>query len=602
MNHTATASRRPRPGRVAEAPGRRTGGRHPGRGMAALLALGLAATLLVACERAPLLAEVTIRPESISPNQDGDADVAEILYQIGAPARLTIDLIGSDGTRHAFRQASARAPGSFVAEFGGVIDGRMLPDDTYQVVFRAEPAGEAAGPASVITRSLSLQGGDSEAPELAGFAVLPEVFTPNQDGLGDRVAISYRLDEPAEVRLMLLDPQGNYVQDILEDQAEADPPGLPGPKQYDFDAGVDADAPPPPDGRYTVVAEARDAVGNVSRVERPLEIRDGGQPRAAIVGDVAWSDTVVPLGGTLAFSTTVENIGGTPIRTRGPESGTVYDNTSTFNRQLPAGFLLLARAGGRPGDPGYRAASRTVLTPAGDVEGVELELVPGGAGAPAGPTPGEAATSTPDEEAATGAVDATATAGAGGPAATAPGLPGSTGLVELLPAAAESPPQPGVVPGETRLRLCGRVSEAGQPVAGAEVFAFEIDGDRGQRAESGADGAFCFDSLVLPPAQARTYARSPGAIRLGLAYDESMTDLEYPFRWQLGPTTALDVCESEGQRYLCLPPGGRVQVTGGIRFNTPPARRDTNVFLALMHEDVRRMHGPYGIQRVTVEY
>jgi hypothetical protein len=39
-----------------------------------------------------------------------------------------------------------------------------------------------------------------------------------------------------------------------------------------------------------------------------------------------------------------------------------------------------------------------------------------------------------------------------------------------------------------------------------------------------------------------------------------------------------------------------------VRFVEPPFRRGTNVYLALMHEDVRKMHGPYGVQWITVEY
>jgi hypothetical protein len=66
-------------------------------------------------------------------------------------------------------------------------------------------------------------------------------------------------------------------------------------------------------------------VGNKTTVTDTLEIRDGGVPRATIVG-LAWSvsDTVVPVGGTLHFTATVENYGMTPIRTTGPEPGTEY--------------------------------------------------------------------------------------------------------------------------------------------------------------------------------------------------------------------------------------------------------------------------------------
>jgi hypothetical protein len=54
--------------------------------------------------------------------------------------------------------------------------------------------------------------------------------------------------------------------------------------------------------------------------------------------------------------------------------------------------------------------------------------------------------------------------------------------------------------------------------------------------------------------------------------------------------------------YLCLPPNESVVVWGGVRFVEAPFRRSTLAYLALMHEDVRRMHGPYNPQRIAIEY
>jgi hypothetical protein len=568
----------------------------------------LAALVLLAagCRAQPLLSAVAVTPAAISPNADGDADVTQIAYTIGDSALVTIELTGPDGITHRLRDRQPRSAGSYTADFGGVIDGRMLPDGDYTVRVVAEPrsgegsveaggegspegggkgdgnAGGTGGTPDTVTAALAISGADTEGPELIGLTVQPSEFTPNQDGIGDRVAISYRLDAPAEVRLTLVDANKQYVSDILEDQEFAEPPGQPGPKQYDFDAGVDADAPPPPDGQYFIVAEARDGVGNVTREELPLVIKDGGQPRAAIVGDVEWSSTILPLGETLVFTATVENIGDTPIRTRGPAPGFVYDNNQTFNQQLPAGLLLLARDGGKPGEPGYRAASRQVLVEGRSrIDEADLDFAAGETqGPPVSPDVGEQAPPAPGD-------------------VENPSPP--------APREADAPSvTPGVIPPAERITLCGTVRDAGQPVPGAEVFAFEIDGDRGQRAVADAEGRYCFEDLTVPPPGQRTYARSSGALRLGLQYDDSPIDLEYPFRWQLGPTTALDVCEADQQHYLCLPPAGqpgsRVQVTGGLRFAEPPLRRDTTVYLSLMHEDVRRMHGPFGQQRLTVEY
>lgn len=520
--------------------------------MRAVVAAGLLWLMVTASQASPLLSDVRVEPDAITPDRDGVTDVARLAYTIGAPARLDVVLVGEDGTELPLRTDQPRAPGPHEALFGGVIDGRMVADGTYTVRFRARPR-DGTGPEVVEERTLSITGADTEPPILHGLTVQPNTFTPNQDGIADRVSISYRLDEPAEVRVWLQAKDGTHVTDILEEQDSAIAAGEPGPHVYDFDAGVDADAPPPPDGEYTVVIEARDAIGNVTRRELPLAIRDGGQPRAAIVGDVAWSDTVIPLGGTLTFTTTVQNVGNTPIRTRGPEPGFRYDNNQTFNLQAPEEWLLWARSGERTTTRRVQPDGRAVLD-------VPLELS----------APDRGADRLPDLR----------------PVGV------TEGLTVALPAGGERSP----------VEVCGTVTDGGEPVAGARVVAFESDGDNGTETTTNDDGRYCFDALEMPEPSERTFARSSGALRLGLEYDERRTDIEYPFRWQLGRSDELDACRSGDAVYLCLPPGASAEVSGAVRFVEAPFRRATNAYLALMHEDVRRMHGPYNIERLTIEY
>jgi hypothetical protein len=95
---------------------------------------------------------------------------------------------------------------------------------------------------------------------------------------------------------------------------------------------VDRGADPPPDGTYWVVADAEDAVGNHVTVTSTLTIREGGVPRADIVqARVEFWPKIVPLGGTLYFTATVENFGKVPIRTSGPPPGTPYRSDQNFN-------------------------------------------------------------------------------------------------------------------------------------------------------------------------------------------------------------------------------------------------------------------------------
>jgi hypothetical protein len=497
-----------------------------------------------------LITSAALDPAAITPNQDGDRDVARLSYGLSAPASVTLTLTGDGGT-YVLRDGNRRLAGAYEALFGGVVDGRMIPDGEY--VARLEAVPSDGGRAETRELALSVSGGDAAAPELSGFEVHPDRLTPNQDGLGDQVVISYRLDQPAEVRVYITTPDGEFVADVLENEDSATLAGEPGPHEYIYDAGVEADAPPPPDGDYLVVAEATDQAGNVTRETRPLSLELGGQPRAALFGDVEWSSTVLPLGDTLTFTSTVRNVGDTPIRTRGPESGVVYDNTKSFNTTPPAGFVILAKPDG--GGPGASA-----WVPAGPSADDDLVL------------------------------DLAITSAASYPAG-ATGMEAQSGLPAAVSAVAEPLTQ----------TVCGRVERSGEPESGATVTAFEVDGDGLAQRTAGPDGTFCFEDLPVPEPHDRSFARSPGAIRLGLEYDD-LSDLEYPFRWQLGRTAELDVCEADGRLYLCLMPGKEVTVTGGVRFTEPPIRRSTNVYLALMHEDGRQMHGPYGVQAVTVEH
>ena len=93
---------------------------------------------------------------------------------------------------------------------------------------------------------------------------------------------------------------------------------------------------PPADGTYTVVAEAQDLEGQRLRVTTELTIQYGGVPRADILAPptgntVQWSASAVALCDTIYFTMTVRNYGNTPIRTTGPEPGTVYDSTWNYN-------------------------------------------------------------------------------------------------------------------------------------------------------------------------------------------------------------------------------------------------------------------------------
>ena len=307
-----------------------------------VLGLALAALALAACSSGPLLVQVSLDPAAISPHAGSPNMSTTIHYQVTRPADVSIYLVDAQGTRHAFRQDQPRAAGSYDALFSGAIDNRVLPDGKYSVIVEAK---DSAGVTSQVDSSLTITGADSTPPELMNFTVFPDSFTPNQDGIDDRVTIRYYLSKPAKVDVYLTDGKNRY--EVAEKQTTLcikDDMSCPGAHEYDYDGGIDQLATPPPDGTYDVIAEAVDAVGNRTQVSKKLTISQGGVPRATITNSgVDWAPQalpslvtqpnalLVPLGGTLTLTVTVQNIGPVPIRTKGPEPGTVYTTSENFN-------------------------------------------------------------------------------------------------------------------------------------------------------------------------------------------------------------------------------------------------------------------------------
>ncbi len=290
-------------------------------------ALFLLSILAVGCSSEHFLNAVSIRPAVISPNADGVDDIAEITYTLSRQANITVYFLDQAGGRHDFRLDRRRSRGSRTAYFGGIIDGRLLPDGDYTCVLEAT---DERGRHDRVESPIKIVNGDKVYLSIDNLNVFPRKFTPNRDGITDRVTVGYSLNKEAtRVEVYMLDAQGRKFpipEDLIREM------GAPGTHEHDYDAGVDEGVKPPADGDYTVVVEAIDAVGNQARAEGKLTIEGGGVPLVEIVNRAAvFSPQVVPLGAELTFTCTVKNIGAVPVRTKGPEPGTTYDTSQNFN-------------------------------------------------------------------------------------------------------------------------------------------------------------------------------------------------------------------------------------------------------------------------------
>jgi hypothetical protein len=292
-----------------------------------------------------LLRNVSNRYEWITPNADGDRDATRMAYELTRNATVSIYFENGAGERFYFRRDQPRGVGKYQVDFSGVVEGYRLPDETIQgkIVARLLQNGDytwtvtatdAHGNSESANGRLTVAEAGANLPEMRGFELDRNYFTPNQDGIDDRVLVQYDLQKEANVRVFLLTTAG--VEYPIAEKNRNVPAGMPGRHYYDYEGGVDQNAPPPPDGTHTIVAIAEDAEGQRIRVSESLTIAFGGVPRADIISPASgraleFSATAVALCDTVTFTLTVNNYGPTPIRTTGPAPGLVYDSNWNYN-------------------------------------------------------------------------------------------------------------------------------------------------------------------------------------------------------------------------------------------------------------------------------
>lgn len=312
--------------------------------LVALVVVGvlLAGAWAVLRPSGPALTQAEFSFNAITPNADGEADVTRITYRLNRPATISIYFVNAAGERFYFRRERERESGQHSVEFSGIVEAYRLPGDTFEgeLLTRVLQDGayqwviealDETGAASTRTGSLTIAEADTALPELLNFTASPPVFSPNQDGINDRILINVYLTKAVNeggLRVSLIDANGAEIN--IPEQTGVIKQGERGLHAFDYDGGIDLGQEPPPDGDYVVRAEVEDRLGQRLRVSSALTIINGGLPRAEIYkGQVEWSSETLLVGETLYFTLTVENYSEAPIRTSGPASGYVYPSMDT---------------------------------------------------------------------------------------------------------------------------------------------------------------------------------------------------------------------------------------------------------------------------------
>lgn len=293
-----------------------------------------------------LLRNVSFQHSEIRPNADGDTDITLIEYELSRNAAVSIYFENETGDRFYFRNGRLRGAGDYRVYFGGIVDGYQLPHEQIEgeIIYRVLQDGlytwtiaatDDNGHTELAQGQLTIAQADTQLPQIRDFALDKATFTPNRDGIDDRLLIQLYLDKEVEsLRVFLQMPNGQEVP--IAEQERNIPANMPGRHYFDYEGGVDRGATPPPDGTYPVIAVAQDRIGQQMRVADELTIQFGGVPRGLIFPPptgrtVEFNSRSIPLCHTLTFTLTVENYGTTPLRTTGPAPGVVYDSDWNYN-------------------------------------------------------------------------------------------------------------------------------------------------------------------------------------------------------------------------------------------------------------------------------
>jgi N-acetylmuramoyl-L-alanine amidase len=150
-----------------------------------------------------LLSAARASPPSVSPNGDGQDDIATVTFSLGAPATVSATLTGAGGAVLSTLMTEARPAGRNSFAFVP----HNLAGGTYTIVLTAAaPDGRISSawlPVSVSPTIL-----------VSGFSPSGTLFSPNGDGRLDTLEFRFTLAAPADVKLRVL-KRGLWVATVF---------------------------------------------------------------------------------------------------------------------------------------------------------------------------------------------------------------------------------------------------------------------------------------------------------------------------------------------------------------------------------------------------
>lgn len=220
--------------------------------------------------------------KTFSPLCRCETDTATIGFRLREADRLEIDIVrDGDVVRRLVRGRDVPRGGYVRVRWNGRDDaGRVVAEGSYRPRVRLEHQRRTI----VLPNPIVV---DTTPPRVRLTRLAPRVFSPDGDGRGDRVAVGYRLDEPARASL-LVDGERAVRKKGQKTEGTID--------WYGKQAGRSL-----PRGRYRLEVEAVDLAGNKSRPTPArtvviryvalgrdrIETRPGGRIAVLVLADAA---------------------------------------------------------------------------------------------------------------------------------------------------------------------------------------------------------------------------------------------------------------------------------------------------------------------------
>ncbi|MCK4410628.1 MAG: T9SS type A sorting domain-containing protein, partial [Candidatus Eisenbacteria sp.] len=222
-----------------------------------------------------VISNVGVIPSPFSPNADGVFDSTAVYYSLSEQAAIVLSVADSTGAWLWTLWSGWENEGTHSHWWDGLFDGSPVTDGEYRFLIEAipeySPYEETAFPFVV----------DTEPPPLHDVDVAPSRFSPDGDGVGDSLMISFLagISEPSDqVLVTVLDEDDEPVRQVYSATGVA--------SAVLFWDGADEASAVASDGLFFVKVETRDAAGNQAESGALVDL-DTAPP----VLDVDYPDT-----------------------------------------------------------------------------------------------------------------------------------------------------------------------------------------------------------------------------------------------------------------------------------------------------------------------